>query len=128
MTQDEAVKLWRKSAERNLDTAKDMVKAGHRDWALFIGQLSLEKLLKGLIVKNKNETPPFIHDLVKLSELADIDATKEQQEQLAKITRFHVAARYDDIKSQLYHEATPAFTTRWMGIIEELFLWISKHY
>lgn len=59
MTQDEAVKQWREGAERNLDAARDMVKASHRDWALFIGQLSLEKLLKGLIVKKKNETPPF---------------------------------------------------------------------
>jgi hypothetical protein len=72
--------------------------------------------------------PPFIHDLVKLSELAGIETSQEQREQLAKITRFHVAARYDDLKSKLYREATPAFTAQWMKAIEELFLWIKKNY
>lgn len=122
------MKLWRESAERNLEAAEDMAKFGHRDWALFIGQLSLEKLLKGLIVKEKNETPLFIHDLVKLAELAGLKVTTEQRERLAKVTRFHVAARYDDIKSQLYREATPAFTRQWMEAIKELFLWFKKDY
>ena len=128
MTQEEAVKHWLESAERDFEVSKDMVQTNHRDWALFIGQLSLEKLLKGLVVKKTNQAPPFIHDLIKLSQLAGIEISIEQMEQLAKITRFHVAARYVEIKSALYKEATPEFTAEWMKKIGEFYLWFKKLY
>ncbi len=128
MTQDEAVKSWLENAERNFIASCDMAKSNHRDWALFIGQLSLEKMLKGLIVKKINQTPPFIHDLVKLSQLAGVKTSIDQMSQLAKITRFHVAVRYEEIKSALYKEATPKFTAEWMKKIEEFYLWFKKLY
>lgn len=128
MTKDEAVKSWLESAERNLSACLDMAKSNHRDWALFIGQLALEKLLKGLITKKTDATLPFIHDLVKLSQLAGAETTEGQKGNLAKISRFHVAARYDEIKSQLYLEATPKFTKEWIGKIQEFFLWFKKLY
>lgn len=128
MTKDEAVKSWLESAERNLSTSLDMAKSNHRDWALFVGQLALEKLLKGLITKKTDATPPFIHDLVKLSQLAGIETAESQKEDLAKISRFHVAARYEEIKSQLYFEATPEFTKVWIDKIQEFFLWFKKLY
>lgn len=128
MTKDEAVNRWLEGAQKNLSACLDMAKSNHRDWALFIGQLTLEKLLKGLITKNTDTTPPFIHDLVKLSQLADIETTEAQKQNLAKITRFHVAARYEEIKSQLYSEATPEFTKEWLGKIQEFFLWFKKLY
>lgn len=128
MTKDEAVKRWLEGAETNLSASLDMAKSNHRDWALFIGQLALEKLLKGLITKKTDETPPFIHDLVKLSQLAGIETTEDQKGDLAKITRFHVAARYEEIKTQLYLEATPEFTKEWLDKIKGFFLWFKKLY
>lgn len=128
MTKDEAVNRWLEGAEKNLSASLDMAKSGHRDWALFIGQLALEKLLKGLVTKKTDATPPFIHDLVKLSQLAGIETTESQKRDLAKITRFHVATRYEEIKSQLYSEATPKFTNDWIGKIQEFFLWFKKLY
>lgn len=128
MTKDEAVKSWLESAERNLSASLDMARSNHRDWALFVGQLALEKVLKGLITKKTDATPPFIHDLVKLSIVAGIETTENQQGDLAKISRFHVAARYEEIKSQLYAEATPEFTKEWLGKIQEFFLWFKKLY
>jgi len=128
MTKDEAVKRWLEGAEKNSSASQDMAASGHRDWALFIGQLALEKLLKGLITKKTDATPPFIHDLVKLSQLAGIKTTADQRKDLAKITRFHVAARYEEIKSQLYSEATPKFTRDWLDKIQEFFLWFKKLY
>lgn len=128
MTKDEAVNRWLEAAEKNLAACLDMVKSHHRDWALFIGQLALEKLINGLITKKTDATPPFIHDLVKLSIVAGIETSEDQKQDLAKITRFHVAARYDEIKSQLYSEATPEFTKEWIGKIQEFFSWFKKLY
>ena len=50
MKEQDIIKRWQKSAEENLKTASDLYNLKHYDWTLFIGQLSLEKLLKGLVV------------------------------------------------------------------------------
>lgn len=128
MTQKEAARRWKESAQRSFSACQDMVKTGHYDWALFLGQLAIEKMLKGLVIETTDETPPYIHDLKKLSLLVNIAFTDEQLQDLAVITRFHVQARYDDIKYDLYKEATKEFTDTWMKKISDLFLWISKHY
>lgn len=127
MSNEEAVKRWYESAERNLTTAKEMMKLNHRDWALFVGQLALEKLLKGIITKQTEDAPPYIHDLVRLSKIARIELNQTQKDQLATISRFNVEARYDFIKAELYKKATPAYVKRWIGVIEELYLWLTKH-
>ncbi len=48
MTELELINRYKQSSLRNLETARDLIKAKHFDWALFLGQLSLEKLLKAL--------------------------------------------------------------------------------
>jgi HEPN domain-containing protein len=105
-----------------------MVKEGHFDWALFVGRLALEKILKGLFVNKSGNLPPPIHDLVKLSALAGVDLSQEQKEDLARIARFNIAARYDDIKVDFFHEATKDFTNKWMEIIIKYYLWFKKLY
>lgn len=47
MTKIEATERWLESAKRNLKIAKEMMDLKHYDWALFMGQLSLEKLFNG---------------------------------------------------------------------------------
>ena len=128
MSSDEAVRRWRESAKRNLETAKEMMALNHRDWALFVGQLSLEKLLKGIIAKQSDDAPPYIHNLVRLSDIAHIRLNQTQKDQLATISRFNVEARYDSIKEELYKMATPAYVKEWIGIIEEMYIWIKNQY
>ncbi len=126
MTQKEAVKRWQESAKRNLKLSHDLFEGKHFDWALFAGQLALEKLLKGLVTKKIDDAPPFTHDLIKLAKVAGINLTAQQNADLREITKFHIAARYADIKRDLYKKATRAYTTKWSAIIEELYLWLKK--
>ncbi len=53
---------------------------GDNTWALFIGHIVLEKLLKAWYVKQKENTPPFIHDLVRLSEKGNLHLDDEQKD------------------------------------------------
>ncbi len=46
------IKYWLKTSEDDLFSMESTFNAGHYDWALFIGHLSLEKILKALWVKN----------------------------------------------------------------------------
>lgn len=128
MTQTEAVARWIKSSESDLSTAKDLMKAGHYDWALFLGQLALEKLLKGLVTQKSDDAPPFTHDLLKLANIGELDLTEDQQAELSEITTYHVNARYGYIKDRLYQKATKEYSQLWFGKIEDYFLWIKNKF
>ena len=128
MTEKDLLRRWRQSANKNLKTAEDMLKSNHYDWALFIGQLELEKLLKGLAAQKIHVAPPRIHDLNKLVEIAQIDLTENQKKDLAEITRFHIQARYDDVKYELYKAATKKYTEKWFDKIREYFKWLKSLY
>jgi HEPN domain-containing protein len=95
-------------------------------WALFIGHLMIEKLLKAYFVKVKSDYPPFIHNLLRLAEKADLKLTDERKEQLVTITAFNINARYDDYKMSFKKQCTPEFTSEWIEKLKELRLWIKK--
>lgn len=127
MEREEIIKVWLESAERNLAVARELVKSKHYDWALFIGQLALEKLLKSVVTKAQNDSPPYTHNLVKLAELSNIKFSEEDLQDLAQITKYNVQARYDDVKYQLYKMATKEYTKEWFTKIERIYSWIKEH-
>lgn len=91
-------------------------KDGH--FALFFLHLSLEKMLKGLYLIKLNKPPPFTHDLVQLVDKVGLIATEKEKNELADISRFNIAARYDDYKLRLREKATPEFVGKWVKVGE----------
>jgi HEPN domain-containing protein len=124
----EAIEYWLNSANHDFETAEKMLLYGHYDWCLFVGQLSLEKILKGLIVKNNHHQAPFIHNLKKLAELNNIDLNQTQAEQLIKISQFNLEARYAEVNLSFYKTATKEFSTNWFAVIREFYLWFKSLY
>lgn len=102
----------------------DLHQTKNNNWALFMGHLVIEKLLKSLYVKSKNEFPPLIHDLRRICEKADINLDLSRQILLDSISRFNINARYDDYKQSFYKLCTDSFTEEWIGKINECRLWI----
>ena len=51
-------------------------------WCLFLGHLVIEKMLKGLYARNNPENPiaPRIHNLILLSQKANLDVPNEIRE------------------------------------------------
>lgn len=68
----EQIDYWKKSAEKNWDAANVLFNSKHYDFCLFTAHLAIEKLLKGLVVIETKETPPFIHNLEKLARIAKL--------------------------------------------------------
>ncbi|MDO8650377.1 MAG: HEPN domain-containing protein, partial [Candidatus Berkelbacteria bacterium] len=97
----------------------------HFAWSLYLGQLSLEKILKGISVK-KGAEPFRTHDLVKLAKLAGIELSAETIAWLNEITTFNIEARYDDYKLSFHLKATEQYAEKWLKIIEELYQSIGK--
>lgn len=55
---EEHVQYWQKSARHDLDSAEAMFDAGRFDWCLFVGHLSLEKMLKAIFIHRTSEISP----------------------------------------------------------------------
>ena len=128
ISKQDIIKYWHSSAKKNLNVSRDLYSIKHRSWSLFMGQLALEKLLKGLIIKLTNQTPPPIHDLKKLAKVAKIPLTHQKITQLDEISSFNIEARYDSYKLDFYRKADKSYTTKWLKIINQLFKWLEKLY
>lgn len=68
MTRKEHIEFWIQKSDDDLQTAQKMYDIEIYDWALFVGHLSLEKILKAVWIKyNNDNNPPEIRNLVTLT-------------------------------------------------------------
>ena len=70
MTKDDIIKFWIESSDKDYESMFNMYKIKEYSYALFVGHLVIEKLLKANYVKNNGINIPRIHDLEKLANSA----------------------------------------------------------
>ena len=103
---------------------QNMFKSGEFVWALFIGHLCIEKLLKACYVKYINANVPRIHDLYKLADRCGFEMTEEQKDVLQYVNLFNTEARYEEYKREFRQKCTMAFTEKNISSIKELRAWL----
>jgi len=121
---DKMTKFWLDSSEEDFKTMITLFENKRYSWSLFIGHLMIEKLLKSLYVKLKNDYPPYIHNLLRLAEKCNLELNDEQRFILTTVTAFNINARYDDYKLSFQKICTPEFTTIWIEQLKDQRLWI----
>ncbi len=117
---------WLDSSEKDFKTMQDLYLTKNNNWALFLGHLVIEKLLKALYIKNVGDFPPLIHDLRRLLEKSGIELEADRKLLFDSITRFNINARYDDYRQSFYSLCTDEFTKEWISKINECRLWIKS--
>ena len=115
---------WLETSDNDFNTMTHLYNSKDYHWALFIGHLVIEKLLKALIVKQIQNHAPFTHDLRRLAKITKINFNKEHILWLDVITTFNLNARYDNYKKDFYKKCTPEFTSVWFSNINALRKWI----
>jgi HEPN domain-containing protein len=126
MDNDELVKHWIDSAEIDQKAMNHLFEKEDFHWSLFMGHLVIEKLLKALYIQETNDQPPFIHNLSRIVQMAEMEMTETQLDFLDTITTFNIRARYDDYKQLFYKKCTRDYTAMWIQNIEELIVWIKE--
>ncbi len=120
------VGYWIKNAELKWETAKSLKRSKKYSDCLFFCHLVLECLLKALVVERTGKEAPFIHNLVRLAELAELNLTADQKELLRVATPFNIRARYEDYKMAFYKKANKTYTDKYFEKSNEMRLWLLK--
>ena len=107
---------------------EDLFEKGHYTWALFVGHLLIEKLLKAYYVENIDIQPPLIHNLLRIAEKSKLELSEEQKDLLVTVTTFNIQARYDDVKKEFYHKCSKEFTKVWINKIKGFRKWITNQH
>lgn len=123
---EKLIKFWTEGSDDDFETMIVMFEARRYSWALFVGHLMIEKLLKALYVKINTDYPPLIHNLLRLAEKCNLGMTGEQKTFLATVTAFNINARYDDYKLSFQKKCTPEFTATWIENLKRNRQWIKK--
>lgn len=118
------VQHWRETSEKDYHTMQNLLKSGDYSWAMFLGHLVLEKLLKAHYVKNQRKHALFTHDLLRLATNAGLKIDEETEEWLDHISTFNINARYDNYKQDFYKLCSREFANLWSGRIEKIRLWL----
>ena len=124
MKKEEFLKYWVDSSNKDFQAMIHLLEKDDFTWSLFIGHLVIEKLLKAWYVQNISNTPPFIHDLVRLAEKGNLSLDEDQKDILDTISAFNIQARYDDYKMEFHKKCSRRFTEKWVDHIKGFREWI----
>jgi len=123
---DKIVQHWIDASEKDFQTMQNLLRSGDYSWAMFLGHLVLEKLLKAHFVKNQKKHALFTHDLLRLATKAELIFNDEIEEWLDDISTFNINVRYDNYKQDFYKLCTKDFAKLWSERIEIIRQWLIK--
>lgn len=125
MDTNKQIGFWKESAESDWSTAIDIFSSGKNlHFCLFLCHLTVEKLLKALIVKRTNSFPPKTHNLLRLAEISELKLYEGIPRLFQELNQFQLDTRYPDEKFTVYKLATKEFTTERIEKVKEVKKWI----
>jgi len=116
---------WVERAEYDLETAKAMLDTARYLYVAYMCQQAVEKLLKAIIANQGKENMP-VHNLIRLSELAEIrdNLNSEQFKFLAELTPYCIEARYGNYKESLSEIINKEKAKEVYQKAQEIFRWL----
>jgi len=124
MTNEDYVRYWMKGAEENFASMKRVFDTGEYVWALFIGHLVIEKLLKACCARRLGADVPKIHDLTRLAKKAGIALSTEREDDLDRLTLLQTNVRYDNRRGVPTRRAQRTWAQGHIESITELRKWL----
>lgn len=122
----EIVTYWSNLSAEDLKVMDSLYTLSYYLYSLFMGQLSLEKLLKNYFVFVKRKHPPYTHDLTRLAIEAGLQLSLEQTTFLDTVTQFNIEARYPDIKLSFHKKASKEYCKDRIRGIKEFYKWLTS--
>lgn len=126
MTEAKKYEEWFFQSDYDLETAVDMFKSGRYVYCIFMCHLSLEKALKGLLVKHTGEYPPKSHSLIYFVEKLGLQISNSTYEFVFTLNKISVPTRYPEDLRKLFKEYTKKRTEDVLNSTREAQSWIKQ--
>ena len=111
MTKEQAIEYWTSMAIDDWKSVEVLFKSKRYLHALFFAHLVLEKWLKAHWIKdNVENTPPKIHNLVKLAKSTTLNLSEEDLMFLEEFNAYQLEGRYPDYMTALNKICTKIYT------------------
>jgi HEPN domain-containing protein len=123
---EKVFQYWLSSSDNDYDAMLSLYQSKNYNWALFLGHIVLEKLIKAYFVKITGTHALHTHDLRLLAKKSGLELTPDKMLQFDVITGFNINARYDTFKADFYRKCTPGFSDEWIENIKNIRLWIKE--
>jgi len=117
---------WYFQSDYDLETAIDMLKSGRTVYCIFMCHLSLEKALKGLLIKKTGEFPSKSHSLIYFVDKIGLELSDSNYEFLFILNKISVPTRYPDDLRKLFVEYSKERTLSILNQTKEVQLWIKQ--
>ena len=117
------IEFWQTSSGEDLAVARELIDRDRIRHGLFFLHLSLEKALKAHVCRVTGDLAPRIHNLVRLTELADIQFSQEQFDTLAEMNAFNIEGRYPGLSSP---SPTPTEAQNYLLQAEGILKWLNS--
>ncbi len=102
---------------------RDLIERKKYRHGLFFVHLALEKALKAHVCRATGDTPPRIHNLVRLCELARLQPTQIHLDTFANINDFNIEGRYP---LNLQPSPNAAEAQDYLDSANEVFRWLNS--
>ena len=120
---------WYALAKYDLDSAEVMLQGGRYLYVAFMCQQAVEKLLKGIFIKETSQTPPYTHNLRRLAKQLGL-FEKLSEEQLARFDRlnaYYIESRYTETLEEMQSAIGREDAARLLGECKEIIEWLEVY-
>jgi len=117
------IEYWVRTSEEDFEVGSNLINSGKTRHGMFFIHLAVEKMLKACVCKSQNKTPPKIHNLINLYQLADLEENIDRQDALGALNRFCLEGRYPEQWPAIPDEKE---AQRYLKTAEQLIEWLKK--
>ena len=93
---DKQIAYWETGASDDLESAKILIKSDRLLHGLFFCHLVIEKAIKAKVVKQTKQVAPRSHNLLFLSEIANLEFDEDNELFLGILMKYQLQGRYPD--------------------------------
>lgn len=120
---DKHIEYWIEGAKNDLEAAELLIKNGKFLHGLFFCHLAIEKAIKAFVVKETREVPPRSHNLIYLSEKANLLLVEENSVFIGVLMKYQLEGRYPDYQPEL---PSNEITNDYLLKTQKLLLWLEN--
>jgi HEPN domain-containing protein len=117
---------WAAQARYDFEVATTLFESGRYLYVMFFCQQTVEKMLKSIIAKRSNQTPPRIHNLMQLAQRAGIEVNEERAGFFRELSQYYIQSRYPEELSAIAGGITPQLAGATIVRTEAAIQWLSS--